>query len=70
MVYTIVIVKAYKGIKEMKSSKQIKNIAEILRYSGFNARANYSEGVIVIKGASEEAINKIKSMFDVNIVEV
>ena len=47
--------------------KNIKEIAEILRYSGFKARADFENGVIKVK-TSQENVQKINKIYNVDYV--
>lgn len=48
--------------------KQIKQIAEILRFCGISARADYQAGVIRVKGRSPEQVAKINEVYKVDFV--
>lgn len=43
--------------------KELKSIAQILRFAGFNAKVDNASDVVVISGVSAEAFQKIKSMY-------
>jgi len=53
-------------IKKMK--KQIKNIAEILRFAGFKAKADFQVGNIKIQNLTNEAKSQIEKMYNIEVV--
>lgn len=48
--------------------KNIKTIAEILRFAGIKARADYKTGAIKVKGLTEEVKAKIEELYKVEVV--
>lgn len=48
--------------------KALERAAKILRYSGFSAKANYGRKVVIVKGATEAELEKLKGFVKVEVV--
>ena len=53
------------GVFQMK---ELKSIAKVLRFAGFDARVDNASGVVKVYGVSAEALVKIKSIYGAKVL--
>ena len=52
----------------MTEMKELKSIAKVLRFAGFDSRVDNASGAVKVYGVSAEALGKIKSIYGAKVL--